>query len=316
MASWKKMLTTGSSTTDLSDVNNTAADAAGELLIWDNSNSKFVPNTLTAGTGISVTNGDGSITIANTISDTNLGNSDQTLSADRTVEMSGNAIVFDNSSTEVARIFSSGYIRATGRSIVNGNGTIGGQFILNDADSSHSVTLQGPSTVSSNVIFILPDADGTDGQVITTDGSGNLSFSNTTSVYDSTTGAEEYNGDTVNFGSGPSGLNANIEQGKLYYLDSSQQWEEADADAESTASGMLAIATSNASTEFLVKGIARHTSWGGFTTGDVLYLSTTSGEITNTAPSVAGDIVRVVGYCTNGTTREIFFDPDKTWIEL
>jgi len=310
------MLTTGSSTTDLSDVNNTAADAAGELLIWDNSNSKFVPNTLTAGTGISVTNGDGSITIANTISDTNLGNSDQTLSADRTVEMSGNAIVFDNSSTEVARIFSSGYIRATGRSIVNGNGTIGGQFILNDADSSHSVTLQGPSTVSSNVIFILPDADGTDGQVITTDGSGNLSFSNTTSVYDSTTGAEEYNGDTVNFGSGPSGLNANIEQGKLYYLDSSQQWEEADADAESTASGMLAIATSNASTEFLVKGIARHTSWGGFTTGDVLYLSTTSGEITNTAPSVAGDIVRVVGYCTNGTTREIFFDPDKTWIEL
>ena len=310
------MLTTGSSTTDLSDVNNTAADAAGELLIWDNSNSKFVPNTLTAGTGISVTNGDGSITIANTISDTNLGNSDQTLSADRTVEMSGNAIVFDNSSTEVARIFSSVYIRATGRSIVNGNGTIGGQFILNDADSSHSVTLQGPSTVSSNVIFILPDADGTDGQVITTDGSGNLSFSNTTSVYDSTTGAEEYNGDTVNFGSGPSGLNANIEQGKLYYLDSSQQWEEADADAESTASGMLAIATSNASTEFLVKGIARHTSWGGFTTGDVLYLSTTSGEITNTAPSVAGDIVRVIGYCTNGTSREIFFDPDKTWIEL
>jgi len=316
MASWKKMLTTGSSTTDLSDVNNTAADAAGELLIWDNSNSKFVPNTLTAGTGISVTNGDGSITIANTISDTNLGNSDQTLSADRTVEMSGNAIVFDNSSTEVARIFSSGYIRATGRSIVNGNGTIGGQFILNDADSSHSVTLQGPSTVSSNVIFILPDADGTDGQVITTDGSGNLSFSNTTSVYDSTTGAEEYNGDTVNFGSGPSGLNANIEQGKLYYLDSSQQWEEADADAESTASGMLAIATSSGSTKFLTKGFARHTSWAGFTTGDVLYISTTSGEITNTAPSVTGDIVRVVGYCTNGGAREIFFDPDKTWIEL
>ena len=50
-----------SNTTDLDDVDNTAADAAGEVLIWNNSTTKFVPNTLTPGTGISITNGDGSV---------------------------------------------------------------------------------------------------------------------------------------------------------------------------------------------------------------------------------------------------------------
>jgi hypothetical protein len=48
----------------------------------------------------------------------------------------------------------------------------------------------------------------------------------------------------------------------------------------------------------------------------VLYVSGTSGEITNTAPSGSGDVVRIVGYCTNGTTREIYFDPSKDWVEL
>ena len=108
--------------------------------------------------------------------DTNLGNSDQTLSAERTVEMSANAVVFDNSSVEVARIFPQGYIRATGRSIINGNGSIGGQVILKDADSSNGVTLQGPLTVGSDLTLTLPDADGSSGEVLKTNGSGVLSF--------------------------------------------------------------------------------------------------------------------------------------------
>jgi hypothetical protein len=38
------------------------------------------------------------------------------------------------------------------------------------------VALQGAATIASNVTFTLPAADGTNGQVIKTDGSGNLSF--------------------------------------------------------------------------------------------------------------------------------------------
>tara|TARA_R100000773_G_C4221158_1_gene120093 strand:+ start:5502 stop:6413 length:912 start_codon:yes stop_codon:yes gene_type:complete len=45
-----------------------------------------------------------------------------------------------------------------------------------DSDSSHYVALQSPATVSSNVTFTLPAADGSSGQFIKTDGSGNLSF--------------------------------------------------------------------------------------------------------------------------------------------
>ena len=38
------------------------------------------------------------------------------------------------------------------------------------------MALRAPSTVSSNLIFTLPSADGTSGQVLSTDGSGNFSF--------------------------------------------------------------------------------------------------------------------------------------------
>ena len=132
----------------------------------------------------------------------------------------------------------------------------------------------------------------------------------------STTGSGQFYGDTVVFGSGPSGVDGSIEQGKLYYLDSSQQWEEADADAAASATGMLALAIVDDSARFMVKGLARHSNFVGFTTGDVLYVSTTAGGITKTAPTGSADIVRIVGYCTDGGNREIYFDPSKDWVEL
>jgi len=48
--------------------------------------------------------------------------------------------------------------------------------IFYDGDRSNTVTLSAPTTVSSNVAFVLPAADGTAGQAIVTDASGNLSF--------------------------------------------------------------------------------------------------------------------------------------------
>ena len=48
--------------------------------------------------------------------------------------------------------------------------------IFYDGDRSNTVTLSAPTTVSSNVAFKLPAADGSAGQAIVTDASGNLSF--------------------------------------------------------------------------------------------------------------------------------------------
>ena len=63
--------------------------------------------------------------------------------------------------------------------------TFTGNIVLNaqtdvrfaDADSSNYVGFQAPSTVSSNLLYTLPGADGNAGEQLTTDGSGTLSWS-------------------------------------------------------------------------------------------------------------------------------------------
>lgn len=51
-----------------------------------------------------------------------------------------------------------------------------GEVRFGDADTSNYVGFEAPATVSSNQIWVLPAADGSNGQVLQTDGSGNLSF--------------------------------------------------------------------------------------------------------------------------------------------
>jgi len=69
------------------------------------------------------------------------------------------------------------------------NLTILGQADLRlaDSDSSNWVAFQAPATVASNITFTLPDADGTNGQAITTNGSGTLGFSPVVSTSSSNT---------------------------------------------------------------------------------------------------------------------------------
>ena len=51
-----------------------------------------------------------------------------------------------------------------------------GNLVFKDSDSSHSVSLQAPTTIASNYTLTMPTGDGSNGQVLTTDGSGGLSF--------------------------------------------------------------------------------------------------------------------------------------------
>jgi hypothetical protein len=50
--------------------------------------------------------------------------------------------------------------------------------------------------------------------------------------------------------------------------------------------------------------------------GVPVYMSTTAGAVTNTAPSTAGEFVRVVGHVLDATNRTIYFKPSVDWIEL
>jgi hypothetical protein len=60
----------------------------------------------------------------------------------------------------------------------NGNFTLNSQNSLRfaDADSSNYVAFKAPTTVVSNVTYTLPPSDGTVGQVLSTDGNGNLNW--------------------------------------------------------------------------------------------------------------------------------------------
>lgn len=71
-------------------------------------------------------------------------------------------------------------IDGTGIVSVEGTSTTQGRVRLyEDTDNgTNYVQLQAPASIASNLTLTLPNADGTSGQAIVTDGSGNLSFGN------------------------------------------------------------------------------------------------------------------------------------------
>lgn len=98
---------------------------------------------------------------------------------------------------------------------------------------------------------------------------------------------------------------------QVHYWDGSG-WVLANASAAATASGLLCLGTAAAG-DALVEGIMQLGAAPG-NAGDVLYLDTTNGQLTATAPSASGNIVRVCGYNLGG--NRVYFDPSKDWLEI
>lgn len=103
--------------------------------------------------------------------------------------------------------------------------------------------------------------------------------------------------------------------GKIYYKSNfAAAWSLADADSDG-ATRMLGVAlgTSSLNDGMLLQGLIRIASHG-LSAGAPLYVSTTAGEFTTTAPSGSGDYVRVVGYTIDSNI--IYFNPSGTWVEV
>ena len=148
------------------------------------------------------------------------------------------------------------------------------------------------------------------------DVTGNLT--STKNVFSKTSNTDHsHQGDVVFFGATTS-----MTQGDLYYFNSSGNWAQADADAVATSGGvLLAIALGAASDTdgMLLRGVYTMDAAAvddNEATGDELYVSTTAGHVTNTAPTGNLDIVRVVGYCLDGTNGQIWFNPSNDFIEI
>tara|TARA_Y100000748_G_scaffold218814_1_gene183823 strand:+ start:4856 stop:6181 length:1326 start_codon:yes stop_codon:yes gene_type:complete len=91
--------------------------------------------------------------------------------------LKADSIVYDSSGSDVSVTVSN--IPTAASPTFTGNVTINaqGDLRLADSDSSNYVGFQAPATVSSNLLYTLPGADGSAGEQLTTDGSGTLSWS-------------------------------------------------------------------------------------------------------------------------------------------
>ena len=114
--------------------------------------------------------------------------------------------------------------------------------------------------------------------------------------------------------------------GQLCYRTNAETWALADATAiASSATHMLGIcvksSTATNPTSILINGFVETTNYATILkSGEPLYMATTAGSITKTAPTTAGNIVRLIGNTFwDSNSQEmivIHFNPDRSWIEL
>tara|TARA_R110002020_G_scaffold156810_6_gene339065 strand:+ start:8859 stop:10769 length:1911 start_codon:yes stop_codon:yes gene_type:complete len=120
-----------------------------------------------------------------------------------------------------------------------------------------------------------------------------------------------FDGDVVRFGSTTS-----MTTGAIYHYNSSGNWELANATNSTKSDGLLGVALGAASDTngVLLRGMVTLDHDPG-AVGDVLFLSTTAGDCSSTAPSGNGNIVRIIGYCLDASNGQVWFNPDNTFVE-
>jgi hypothetical protein len=201
-------------------------------------------------------------------------------------------------------------------SLTDGAGTA--EFIFNLEDAPE-IDVDGDFTIDGSGLIKLDSATNNIDLIGNVTASGNISGSGEITthvgqhVFVKTSNTDaDFKGDVVFFGGTTS-----MDAGKIYHYKSDGTWELADADAVATCDGLLAVALGAASDTngMLLRGTVTLDHDPG-AVGDVLFLSTTAGQATATAPSGNTDIVRVIGYCLDASNGQIWFNPSSTFVEV
>jgi len=125
--------------------------------------------------------------------------------------------------------------------------------------------------------------------------------------------AGEYMGDVVYTGS-----TTGMTIGNCYYYKNDGTWALSNANADATATGLLAIALGDESDVdgMLLRGMVTTVAIAGTPDeGAKVYLRATNGILTTIAAG-SGEFHRIIGYCMENSNNRIWFDPDKTWVEI
>ena len=201
-----------------------------------------------------------------------------------------------------AAITNAGLLSVANQSNVTGVGTISsgtwqGTAIASaylDADTAH---LSGTQTFSGDKTF-----------------SGKCTIDSRVYALPGTSDGDHVAGDVVYFG-GTTGMTA----GKCYYFTNGGQWAEANAGADATATGLLAISLGTASNTdgMLLRGMVTPSAPAGTDDeGKKVYLRATGGALTTDIPTSSGQFVRIVGYMLHASNDAIYFNPDNTYVEI
>ena len=151
--------------------------------------------------------------------------------------------------------------------IVGNSATLGGTVKLNEGtnNGSNFIGLKAPNTVTTTTTFTLPDGDGTAGQFLKTDGSGNLDFATVNQFIDlaGDTGTDTYNtAETLTF-SGTGGMSTTVTDNEVTIA--------ATALTNSNLSGSAAISNANLANPTTTLGSSTLTL--GSTTTDIAGLT-------------------------------------------
>jgi hypothetical protein len=155
-----------------------------------------------------------------------------------------------------------------------------------DTDSSNYIALKAPGTVAANVTFTLPNADGTSGQFLKTDGSGALSWSTPAGGGD-VTGPSSSTDNFIAVFNGTSGK-AIKEGSALYWTNVLVGQGYLVADGSIYADGIIDLKNTGPSG----KGVKL--SYGGTSSASVLLKAASSGTTTITFPSTSGSSGQVL----------------------
>jgi len=135
--------------------------------------------------------------------------------------------------------------------IVGNSATVGGQIKLNEGtnNGTNFIGLKAPNAVTTTTTFTLPDGDGTAGQFLKTDGSGNLDFATVNQYIDiaGDTGTDTYNtSETLTF-TGGTGLDTAVTDNEITInitnsgVDTAQIADDAVTNAKLSTNGELTL---------------------------------------------------------------------------